>query len=80
MSSPGTSSTPRKAAFKRPYKSRTQRREIDRGKYEQAKEHRFLKRAALVVGLLAVIALSLFVKGMMDQESAPVQPVETPQL
>ena len=79
MSNPGTSSTPRKAAFKRPYKSRPQRREIDRGKYEQAKEHRFLRRAALVVGLLVVIALSLFVKGMMDRESASVQLVETPQ-
>ena len=79
MSNPGTSSTPRKAAFKRPYKSRPQRREIDRGKYEQANEHRFLRRAALVVGLLVVIALSLFVKGMMDRESASVQPVETPQ-
>lgn len=78
MANPGTSSTPRKAAFKRPYKSRTQRREIDRGKYEQAKEHRFLRRAALVVSLLAVIALSFFVKGMMDRESAPVQPVEMP--
>lgn len=67
MSIPGTSSTPRKAAFKRPYKSRTQRREIDRGKYEQTKGYRFLRRVALVVGLLAIIALSLFVKGMTDR-------------
>ena len=67
MSHTITSPATKKAAYQRPYKSRSQRREIDRRKYEEAKDYQFLKRAALAVGLLVVIALSFFVKGMIDQ-------------
>ena len=81
MSNTIISPAPKKAAYQRPYKSRSQRREVDRRKYEEAKEYRFLKRVALAVGLLAIIALSFYVKGSMDRESTPVHsmpPAESP--
>ena len=69
MSNTVSSPTTNKSAYKRPYKSRGQRREIDRRKYDKAKEHRFLRRGALIVGLLVIIVLGFVVKGMNDQES-----------
>ena len=75
MSNTIISSTPKKSAYQRPYKSRTQRREIDRRKYEETKERQFLKRSALAVGLLVIIALSFFIKGWLGHENAPARPM-----
>ena len=46
-----------KAAFKRPYKTRSQRREIARRKHDENADHKFLIRATMVVGALLLIAM-----------------------
>jgi len=66
MSNLTTFSSTTKAAYKRPYKSRGQRREVDRRKYDERSDYRFLIRMALAVGLLLVVVVGLAAKEMMD--------------
>ena len=67
-----------KGAYKRPYKSRSQRRETDRRKHDETTDSRFLIRIAVAVGLLVALALGFAAKGLMDRESTPVQATEAP--
>lgn len=63
-------SVPKKAAYKRPYKSRQQRREVNLRKHDEAKDYKFLWRAVSVVGLLLVVALACALKGMSERDQA----------
>ncbi|WP_310393012.1 hypothetical protein [Hymenobacter sp.] len=70
MSSPVTASASNKSAYQRPYKSRGQRREADRRKTDEARDYKFLIRAASVVGFLLVVALAFAVTGFVDRQDA----------
>ena len=79
MSNSVTSSATKKGAYQRPYKSRSQRREADRRKHDEANDYRFLIRVAVAVGLLVVVALGFAAKGMMDRDTPAAQVTEAPQ-
>jgi hypothetical protein len=64
MSSTAQIPTARKSAYKRPYKSRSQRRERDRRKYDENKDYKFLLRVGLAVGALIIVAIVFAIKGM----------------
>ena len=76
MSNSVISAATEKSAYKRPYKSRSQRRETDRRKHDEATDYRFLIRVAVAVGLLVVLALGFAAKGLMDRESMTGQATE----
>jgi hypothetical protein len=67
MSSLTRISADRKPAYKRPYKSRSQRRERDRRKHDENKEYKFLLRVGLAIGVLIVVAVICAVQGMSEQ-------------
>ena len=56
----------KKSAYQRPYKTRSQRREVDRRKHDEAKDYQFLIRVAIAIGLVAVVALGFVIKGLAD--------------
>ena len=56
-------------AYKRPYKSRTQRRKADRDKYTESSDRKFLVRMAGAIAILLVVALAFMVKGAMDRSA-----------
>ncbi|SFQ30654.1 hypothetical protein SAMN04515668_1808 [Hymenobacter arizonensis] len=56
----------KKSAFQRPYKSRSERREIDRRKHDEAKDYKFLIRVAIAIGLVLVVALGFAITGVVD--------------
>ena len=70
MSSSITASAPSKTAYQRPYKTRRQRREVDRRKYDEAKDRQFLVRMGVAIGLLLVVAIGFALKGMVDSAGA----------
>ncbi|HEX8330457.1 MAG TPA: hypothetical protein VF629_23195 [Hymenobacter sp.] len=70
MSSSIVASAPAKTAYQRPYKSRRQRREVDRRKYDEAKDRKFLVRMGVVVGLILIMALGVALVGMADSGGA----------
>jgi hypothetical protein len=59
----------KKSAYQRPYKSRSQRREIDRRKHDETKDRKFLIRIAAVVGLIVVLAVAFAITGMTTAEN-----------
>lgn len=61
---------PSKTAYQRPYKTRRQRREVDRRKYDEAKDRQFLVRMGVAVGLLLVVALGIALVGIADSSGA----------
>ncbi len=71
MSNTATSSVTKKAAYQRPYKSRSQRREADRRKHDESNDYRFLMRVGVAVGLLVIVMLGFVAKGMMDHDGEP---------
>ena len=60
-----------KSAYQRPYKTRSQRREIARRKYGENHDHKFLTRVALVVGMLVLVAVGIALKGLMEPDATP---------
>lgn len=76
MSNTATASSTRKAAYQRPYKSRSQRREVDRRKHDEANDYRFLIRVGVGVAVLVVLVLSFVAKGTLDQATEPAAPTE----
>lgn len=68
------SSVSQKKAYQRPYKSRQERREVDRRKYDESRDHRFLLRAGAVVGLLLLLTLGFALKGLLDKDSLAPPP------
>jgi len=59
-----------KSAYRRPYKTRQQRREADKRKVDEGSEIRFLVKVAGGVLLLIIIALVFAAKGLADRESS----------
>lgn len=55
----------KKAAYKRPYKTRNQRRDFDRRKQDEANDYKFLVRVASAIGVLLVVALGIALKGIV---------------
>jgi hypothetical protein len=62
-------SVSQKAAYRRPYKTRKQRRLADRKKYDESSDRKFLFRVAGAIAILLAIALGFVVKGMMDHRA-----------
>ena len=60
----------KKAAYQRPYKSRRERREVDRRKHDESRDSKFLFRVAFGIGLVLLIALAIALKGLMDQKNS----------
>ena len=56
----------KKSAYRRPYKSRRERREVDRRKHDESKDSKFLFRVALGIGLVLLVAWAFVLKGTMD--------------
>jgi hypothetical protein len=66
----------KKSAYQRPYKSRRQRREADRRKYNESKDHKFLVRIAVAIGLVVLAAIGFAMKGFLDRDSAaPIEAI-----
>lgn len=68
-----------KSAYKRPYKTRTQRRKDDRQKYDESSDRKFLLRVVVGLGILLAIAVGCMVKGTMERgavEAASLQASE----
>lgn len=53
-----------KSVYQRPYKSRQQRREADRRKYDEVSDSQFLRRAAVALGLVVLLLAACVMKGM----------------
>ena len=65
-----------KPVYKRPYKSRSERRERDRRKHDEASDYKFLWRMAGGIGLLLLLALGFAIKGATDGEIPPASLTE----
>ena len=64
----------KKSAYRRPYKSRRERREVDRRKHDESKDSKFLFRVVLGIGLVLLVAWAFVLKGTMDQKkSSPTE-------
>ncbi|MDB5236265.1 MAG: hypothetical protein JWR44_3258 [Hymenobacter sp.] len=70
MSYPTQAPVTNKSAYQRPYKSRIQRREADRRKYDETKDYKFLIQVAVGVVLVIVLALAFALKGTFDSPAA----------
>ena len=68
MSTTTDVSASQKSAYQRPYKTRSQRREIARRKHDENADHKFLVRVALVAGALLLIAVGIALKSSMQSE------------
>lgn len=68
MSTTTDVSASQKSAYQRPYKTRSQRREIARRKHDENADHKFLIRVAVVVGTLLLIAVGIALKSSMQSE------------
>ena len=60
-----------KPVYKRPNKSRSERRERDRRKHDDASDYKFLWRVGGSIGLLLLLALGFAIKGAADGEISP---------
>jgi hypothetical protein len=58
-----------KASYKRPYKTRTQRRKDDRQKYDESSDRKFLLRVVGLIGILLALAIGCMVKGSMERHA-----------
>lgn len=69
MSSTIEVSASQKSAYQRPYKTRSQRREIARRKHDENTDRKFLARVAMVAGALLLLAVGFALKGWPDREA-----------
>ena len=69
MSSTTEVSASQKSAYQRPYKTRSQRREIARRKHDENTDRKFLVRVAMVAGALLLLAVGFAIKGWTDREA-----------
>ena len=76
MSSTTEVPTDQKSAYQRPYKTRSQRREIARRKHDENADRKFLVRVALVVGALLLVAVGVALRGAAEPDATPL-PVAT---
>jgi hypothetical protein len=71
MSTTTEVSASQKSAYQRPYKTRSQRRELARRKHDENADHKFLVRVTLVIGALLLIGVGIAMKGSMDSRATP---------
>ncbi|MBF9235973.1 hypothetical protein I2I05_01055 [Hymenobacter sp. BT683] len=69
MSYSSVASEAKKSAYQRPYKSRRQRREADRRKHDEVKDHKFLIRVAIAIGLVIAVAVTFVITGLSETSS-----------
>lgn len=73
MSSTTEVSASQKSAYQRPYKTRSQRREIARRRHDENTDRKFLIRVAVVAGALLLLVVGLGIKSWTDHDAdAPV--------
>lgn len=77
MSNTTAASPTHKSAYKRPYASRKQRREVDRRKYNQTNDYRFLIWMGVGMAVLVVLVLCFVLKGTPDRVEEPVASTTT---
>ncbi|MCI1188381.1 hypothetical protein MON38_13195 [Hymenobacter sp. DH14] len=70
-------SASQKSAYQRPYKTRSQRREMARRKHDENADHKFLIRVAIVAGVLLLVAVGAAIKSWSDREAQAPAPVES---
>lgn len=61
-----------KSAYQRPYKTRSQRREIARRQHDENADSKFLIRVAVVVGVLLLVAIGVAIKSGLASDAPPV--------
>lgn len=68
---PHTAEAPvsQKSSYKRPYKTRNQRRLADRNKYDESHDRKFLWWMAGAVAILVAVAIGFMAKGMMERSA-----------
>ena len=71
MSSTTEVSASQKTGYQRPYKTRGQRRETARRKHDENADHKFLIRAALVMGVLLLVAVGIALKSWAEPNADP---------
>ena len=77
MSSTTEISASQKSAYQRPYKTRSQRRETARRKYDENTDRKFLIRMAVAAGVLLVLAVGFAIKSGTEHDGAAPAAVET---
>lgn len=65
-----TISVTKKQAYKRPYKTRQQRRKADSMKSDESADSKYLMKVAVVIGFLLLLAIGFAIKGLAERESA----------
>ena len=58
--------------YKRPYKSRQQRRKADRRKHDETSDSKFLVRVAIGIAIVLVVVLVFLLKGSMSSAGPAV--------
>lgn len=79
MSYTSNASVSQKTAYKRPYKTRKQRRLAARKKYDESSDRKFLVRVAGAIAIVLAVAVGFMVKGMVERsnaEAAAIGPVQ----
>jgi len=70
----------KKNTYQRPYKSRRQRRESSRRKYDESSDSKFLWRIFIAISIVILTILAFMYKGNADRETqSPAPLVESPQ-
>ena len=59
-----------KTAYKRPYKTRGQRRETARRKHDESADRKFLIRVGLIIGILLLVVIGVALKGSREATEA----------
>ena len=80
MSSTIDAAVSKKNAYQRPYKSRRQRREAGRRKYDESSDSKFLWRIFIAISVVILVIMAFMYKGNADRESQPSPvPAQAPQ-
>ncbi|MBO2008488.1 hypothetical protein [Hymenobacter negativus] len=72
-------SVSQKAVYKRPYKTRQQRRLADRKKYDESKDRKFLMWMAGAVAILLLIAIGFMAQGVAERSAVEAASLPTGQ-
>ncbi|OGX82913.1 hypothetical protein BEN47_18010 [Hymenobacter lapidarius] len=58
--------SPHKTAYQRPYKSRNERRQVDRSKHDESSDYKFLVRVGIAIGVVIAVVLGFVIKGLTE--------------
>ncbi|MDQ2793532.1 MAG: hypothetical protein M3Y12_05930 [Bacteroidota bacterium] len=76
MSSTTEVSASQKSAYQRPYKTRSQRREIARRRHDANTDRKFLIRVAAIGGVLLLLAVGFAIRNWAETEAEAPAAVE----